>query len=43
MHPLYDEADGFWTVVDDDGNELAGTFESEQDAADWIEMQEDYR
>jgi hypothetical protein len=40
MEPRYDEMDGFWEVVDEAGGIVAGPFESEQDAADWIEMQE---
>lgn len=41
MKVRYDEFDGFWEVVDDDGETpIAGPFDDEQEAADWIEFNE---
>lgn len=37
MTVIYDALDGFWAVIDDDGNDIVSPFYSEQDAWDWIE------
>jgi hypothetical protein len=40
MEPRYDEMDGFWEVVDEAGGIVAGPFESEQDAAEKMSVDE---
>jgi hypothetical protein len=37
MIAIYNELDGFWFVADDEGFEVAGPFDTEQDAWDYID------
>lgn len=42
MNARYDELDGFWEVVDEEGGVIAGPFAGEQDALDYIDSFEDF-